>query len=116
MDTLVGGIVVSGGYAYGSGHWLRDWYCVDIKTGKMKWKYNGAGQGGVTMADGMLYLVSEDGKVTLAEASPKGFNFGGSFQIKDDIKDVFWAHPVVIGGRLYIRHDKYLYVYEVKKQ
>ena len=25
-----------------------------------------------------------------------------------------WAHPVVIGGRLYLRYDRHLYCFDVK--
>ena len=27
-----------------------------------------------------------------------------------------WAHPVVVGGRLYLRYDDNLYCYDVKAQ
>jgi len=36
------------------------------------------------------------------------------FMLPDGGEDRSWAHPVVCGGRLYIRHNEFLYAYDVR--
>jgi hypothetical protein len=60
----------------------------------------------------MLFLLGENNTVGLAEASPKGYVEKGRFQIPDQGKPS-WAHPVVIGGKMYIRNQGMLTSYDV---
>jgi len=114
LDNHHGGVVALNGYVYGSGE--RSWFCIDLKTGKDIWEDNGVGKGSLTYADGMLYTLSERGKAALVEAKTDKYQKAGSFQLPKTVADPFWAHPVVAGGRLYIRHDQNLYVYDVKEK
>jgi hypothetical protein len=52
-------------------------------------------------------------EAALAPATPEGFKPVSSFTITKG-KGKFWAHPYLSDGRLYIRHDEYLMVYDVK--
>jgi hypothetical protein len=88
-----------------------------VKTGKIVWKRKGNdGQGhgsaSVTYADGRLYFHYENGVVALVEASPEGYKETGSFKVETD--GPAWAHPVVSGGRLYLREGDALYCYDVR--
>ena len=116
IDNHHGGVVMLDGYIYGAGDKYRGWHCIDIKTGKELWKANGVGKGSVTYADGMLYCYSEKGQVALIEASTKGYKETGNFKLESEGSDPFWNHPVVTGGRLYLRHENDLFVYEVKNK
>ena len=70
------------------------------------------GKGSVCFADGMLYLFSENGgRAGLATCSPQGFEMRGTFQV--DGQEKSWAHPVVIGKRLYLRYEDNLYCFNV---
>jgi len=111
MDCIVGGYVIHDGYIYGN---HRDGYtCLDLKTGEKKWFAEGVGKGSLCWADDMLYLYSEkDGKAGLATCSPKGLEMKGTFNVAGSQQS--WAHPVVFGGRLYLRYDDNLYCYDVK--
>ena len=62
---------------------------------------------------GNLYLLSEDNVVGLAAASPAGYVEKGRFTIADQGLPS-WAHPVVSGGRFYIRNQTTLAAYDVK--
>jgi len=63
--------------------------------------------------DGMLYLFAESGGVVgLARATPDGYEETGRFSVEG--KGPSWAHPVVTGGRLYLRYGDNLYAYEVR--
>ena len=106
-----GGYVIHKGYIYGNHE--GGWTCLDLKTGKKKWNEKAVGKGSLCFADGMLYLFSEDGgKAGLATCSPEGLKVKGKVKVKGDGPS--WAHPVVVGGRLYLRYDNHLYCFSVK--
>ena len=109
-----GGYVILDGYIYGNHS--KGWSCLDLKTGEVKWNSDGVGKGSLCYADGMLYLYGEkEGKVGLAAATPKEkeFKMGKTFNVEG--KGPSWAHPVVNGGKLYLRYDNNLYCFDVKK-
>lgn len=112
MDNHHGGVVLHDGHLYGSGHESRGWYCLDFLTGAEKWK--SAGKGALTYANGMLFLLEEKGTVKLAAATPESYSQSGAFKVPSGGKGMYWAHPVVCGGRLYVRHADKLFVYAVK--
>lgn len=106
-----GGMVLVNGYLYGfSNQFLT---CLEFNTGKVMWKERSVGKGAVTYADGMLYLLGEKQLVGLAEANPNAYVEKGRFPIKDLGRES-WAHPVVLGGKLYLRNQNELTCYDVK--
>ena len=106
-----GGMVLVDGYLYGFSNAILT--CIEFNTGKVMWKDRSVGKGSITYADGMLYLLGEKQMVGLAEANPKAYVEKGRFPINDRGCDS-WAHPVVIGGKLYIRNQGDLTCYDVK--
>jgi outer membrane protein assembly factor BamB len=106
-----GGYVIEGGFIYGNHE--GGWTCLDLRTGVKKWFDKGVGKGSLCWADGMLYLFSENGgEAALATCSPEGLLIKG--RVKVEGKGPSWAHPVVSGGRLYLRYDTTLYCFNVK--
>jgi outer membrane protein assembly factor BamB len=105
-----GGIVKVGDYMYScsSGTVI----CMEFATGDIKWQARGAGKGSLCYADGMLYMLGEGHNVALAEATPDGYNEAGRFKIESHGRPA-WAHPIVAGGKLYIRDQESLSVYDV---
>jgi hypothetical protein len=69
----------------------------------------------VTFADGRLYIQSENNVVGLAEATSAAYREKGRFDIPDKGLPS-WAHPVVSDGRLYVRNQDTLLVYDVKSR
>ena len=113
MDCHHGGYIVHDGYIYGNHG--GSWVCLDLKTGEKKWQERGVRKGSVCFADGMLYLFGErGGEAGLATCSPQGMQMRGTFNVQGSGPS--WAHPVVIGGRLYLRYDSNLYCYDVRAQ
>ena len=106
-----GGYIIDNGCIYGdNGGGVS---CLDLKTGQKKWSDRAVGKGSLCWADGMLYLFSENGgQAALATCSPQGTQIKG--RVKVDGTGPSWAHPVVIGGRLYLRYDTNLYCFDVK--
>lgn len=112
MDNYHGGIIYHDGYFYGSGDRSRGWFAVELLTGKQMWK-SSPGMGSITYADGMLYLYYETGEMKLVKASPDEYEETGEFEVPSGGSGPYWAHPVVCGGRLYLRHADKLYVYDI---
>jgi outer membrane protein assembly factor BamB len=112
MQNHHGGVVLVDNYVYGFSSSIL--CCVDFETGKLVWRDRSVGKGSVTYADGHLYLLGEDHVVGLAEATPEGYREKGRFKIEDRGWPS-WAHPVVSGGRLYIRNQDTLSCYDVQK-
>ena len=136
-----GGVILVGDYLYGFSD-KGGWTCQDWKTGEAKWQVKGApaprrgapapepaapsaapvglGKGAVHCADGMLYLLGEDGgTVVMIEASPEGWKEHGRFTLTPQTaqrspKGKIWTHPVVSNGKLYLRDQEYVYCYDVR--
>ena len=106
-----GGYIIHEGYIYGNHN--GGWSCIDLKTGDLKWNEKGVGKGSLCFADGMLYLFGENGgRAVLATCSPDGMKMKGTVVVQGSGPS--WAHPVVIGGRLYLRYADNLYCFNVK--
>jgi outer membrane protein assembly factor BamB len=84
-------------------------------TGEVAWKDRSVGKGSIVYADGHLYAFSENGVIGLVEATPAGYREKGRFRIQQDSLPT-WAHPVVAGGRLYIRDQDTIYAYDVREK
>ncbi len=106
-----GGIVLVDGHLYGFNNSILT--CLEFATGKMKWRHRSVGKGAVTYADGHLYILGENNVVGLVEASPAAYVEKGRFEIRDQGLPS-WAHPVVSGGRLYLRNQGTLVTYNVR--
>ena len=65
-------------------------------------------------ADGNVYYSYENGVVALVEASPKSFHLKGTFQNLPILRNE-WAHPVIAGGRLYLRGGNWLRCFDVTR-
>jgi outer membrane protein assembly factor BamB len=112
MKNHHGGMVLVKGDVYGFDDDVLT--CLEMKTGKVAWQDRSVGKGSLTVADGHLYLRSEDGIVGLAEATPKGYKESGRFTQPDRSDKPSWSHPAVVGGKLYLRDMDTLLVYDVK--
>ena len=87
--------------------------CLDWKTGRMKYM-DKCVEVSLTYADGMLYALGVDGVMGLVQPAPVGHERVSYFNIPKGGKGKSWAHPVVCGGRLYIRHGEFLYAYRLR--
>lgn len=84
-------------------------------TGEIAWKDRSVGKGSLVYADGHLYCFSENGVVGLVEATPAGYREKGRFRIPQESLPT-WSHPVVAGGRLYLRDQDTIYAFDVKQK
>ncbi len=50
----------------------------------------------------------------LVKATPEKYDVISSFEVPQGGKGMHWAHPVVCGGRLYVRHTDKLFAFDIK--
>ncbi len=112
MQNHHGGMILIGDHVYGTG--AATLLCVDFKTGKIAWNERSVGKGSVAFADGHLYVRSENGPLALVEATPTGYKEKGRFNQPDRSDKKAWPHPVIAGGKLYVRDWDTLLCYDVR--
>lgn len=114
LDNHHGGTILLDGYLYGS-LWSSGWACLDWQSGRTRYSSRGVGKGSLTYADGMLYTLGENGQMALVPATPQDHTAVSRFRLPVGGEGPVWAHPVVCGGRLYLRHGDFLYAYDVRR-
>jgi outer membrane protein assembly factor BamB len=102
--------VLVGDYLYGYSSSILT--AMHFDTGKVAWRDRSVGKGSVIVADNQLYLYSEDGMVGLADVNPSQYVERGRFRLKTGNLPT-WSHPVVSGGRLFLRDQNVIYAYNV---
>ncbi|MCL2004529.1 MAG: PQQ-like beta-propeller repeat protein [Planctomycetaceae bacterium] len=114
FDNQHHGIVLVGNHVYGTTH-NGNWMAVNFLTGAVGYTARPIGEAAsIHYADGLIYALSQDSAtVILWEPNPVEFISVGRF-ILPEADGKAWAHPVVIGGKLYLRHAQYLYCFDVK--
>jgi outer membrane protein assembly factor BamB len=117
LDCQVGGVVLLDGYIYGAADRNNrgSWLCMKLASGEVASKIKGVGKGSAIYADGMLYGVGEKGEAGLFMPDPKNFQMVSSFRLPAGGDGPFRAHPAIADGRLYIRHDTRLFVYDISQ-
>ena len=116
FDCHHGGVIWLDGRLYGNSTFRNRnlWVCLDWATGRTLSTEKGVGKGSLTYADGMLYTLSEDGLMGLTRPTPTGLELVSSFKLPEGGEGPTWAHPVVCGTRLYLRHGEFLYAYGLR--
>jgi len=105
--------VLVGDYLYGFSSSILT--AMKFDTGEIAWRDRSVGKGSLVYADGNLYCFSENGVVGLVEATPTGYHEKGRFRIQQGELPT-WTHPVVAGGRLYLRDQDTIYAFDVKQK
>lgn len=111
MKNHHGGMVLLDGYVYGSSGDLLS--CVELKTGKSTWREHGM-KGSVVYADRKIIFRNEEGPVVLLAADSKEFRELGRFEQSNRSNRPAWAHPVIADGKLYLRDQDKMLVYNLK--
>jgi len=111
-----GGVVLLDGHLYGGeGQNKGNPTCLELGTGKIRWKPEAPARGSAAIlyADGRLYWRYDSGLIVLSEATPDGFRVKGSF--KTPVKTgPGWPHLVIHDGKLYVRDNNTLLCYDVR--
>lgn len=111
MANHHGGVIRVNDHIYGFGN--GGLMCMDFLTGEIVWKARSVSKGSLVVADGQMYLLGEGHQMALAEVTPEEYRETGRFKITSHGRPS-WAHPVVAGGKLYIRNQHQLTAYDIR--
>lgn len=75
--------------------------CMNFSTGEVAWKHRGLGCGSLMVADGKLLLLSEDGTLTVANATHEGFQELASSPF---LEGRCWTVPLLLNGHVFGRN------------
>jgi outer membrane protein assembly factor BamB len=85
--------------------------CIDLESGKRRWKYGRYDGQMLLLADQDLLLVtSVDGEISLIKATPEHFNEIAKIQA---IEGKTWNHPVIVGDILLHRNTREMVAYKL---
>ena len=110
-------MVVHKGFIYGfDGSSTVLFNCVDLATGKLKWRERGYGGGQVLLLpdQDLLVVLTEKNEVALVETNPEKRTELCKLPMLTGIKS--WSHPVIARGKLYIRNDEEAACYDVSEK
>lgn len=104
-----------GNYLYSQGA-SKDFVCIESRTGELKWSQPGFGSGtkdncSVIAAGDKILVLAEDGQLVLLEQNPEKYVELGRVQVCGNT----WSHPAYSNGRLYVRDNRELRCYLLKK-
>lgn len=104
MRTQINSAVLIDGFVYGidgdSGGRAK-LTCVELKTGTVRWTEPSVGCGSLMAANGRLIVLSDEGELMIAPASPEKFAPSAKAKVLDG---KCWTVPVLANGRLYCRN------------
>ncbi|MCY4352344.1 MAG: PQQ-binding-like beta-propeller repeat protein [Gemmatimonadetes bacterium] len=98
MKNHFGTSLLIGDYIYGFDNAILK--CIEAKTGKEQWKRRGYGKGTLIYADGQLIILSDKGKLALADASPTSFREKVNAQV---LSGKCWTPPTLANGKIFVR-------------
>jgi outer membrane protein assembly factor BamB len=108
LKTKFTNVVVRDGYAYGLDEGILS--CVEIESGKRKWKKGKYNHGQVLLVGELLLVQSEQGELALVEARPEGYRELARFFA---LNGQTWNYPTLTGRRLIVRSDLEAACYEL---
>ena len=108
LKTKMTNVVVRQGYVFGLSQGILE--CVELRSGKRRWKRGRYGHGQVLLVDDLILVTSESGAVALVEASPDAFRELGRFQA---LEGKTWNNPALAGPLLLVRNSEEAACYEL---
>jgi outer membrane protein assembly factor BamB len=84
--------------------------CMELRSGKIRWKERGYGKGSVVGADGRLLVLGDSGRLALVEATPDAYRELASCTVS---KTRCWTSPSLARGRLFIRDQESIQCFSV---
>lgn len=114
LDDVLGGAILMNNRIYSSSYSKKGWCCVDWNTGNEVYFTDTIPNGSLISAEGLLYCYAISGEFGILKPTETGFELKGSFKVPENKRD-HWAIPVINDGRLYVRYNNSLWVYDIKK-
>ncbi|MEM9291184.1 MAG: PQQ-binding-like beta-propeller repeat protein [Acidobacteriota bacterium] len=101
--------VLVGDHLYGFDN--KIFKCLELSTGRERWKARGFAHGSLVYGDGDLYVLGEEGRLALVEATPESYREKASVEI---FNSRTWTPPTLIDGRLFVRDEARLLSLDVR--
>ena len=113
-----GGLVHAAGRLYGANGiaGAEGIVSVDPETGNVSKVAGDLGFGCAAYADGRIYYLSQRGEVALLKPTEAGAEIVGRFRLVEPREKDAWAHPVIHGGRLFLRYHESLRAYDIRRR
>ena len=115
-DTECGNVLCVDGMVLGSRKRnFMEWLCLSAETGEIWHTEPNMASGSAIYADNRFYCLTVSGTISLHQRVGQGLQTVGRMDVVTGKQDV-WAHPVVCGGRLYVRYHDTLHCYDIRQQ
>lgn len=75
--------------------------CISAETGEVKWTKRGYGKGSLILVDNKLLILSDKGKLIIADANPDEYKENCSLQAIDGKS---WTAPSFYNGKVFVRN------------
>jgi outer membrane protein assembly factor BamB len=111
LKTRFTNVAVRNGFVYGLDDGILA--CLDLATGKRKWKDGRYGHGQVLLVEDVLLVQAESGDVVLIEADPEAHRERARFAA---LRGKTWNNPALAGRYLVVRNDQEAACYELPLQ
>jgi outer membrane protein assembly factor BamB len=108
LQTKFTNVVLHKGCAYGLSEGILE--CIDVETGKRKWKSGRFEHGQILGVGDLLLVLSEDGELALVELSPQAFKQLGTAKV---LEGKTWNNFCLFGRLLLVRNADEAACYEL---
>lgn len=108
LKTKFSNVSLKDGFAYGLDHGVLT--CVNLETGQRAWKRGRYNYGQSLLVGDHLLIISEDGEIALAAASPSGYQEFGRVPA---LEGQTWNNPCLYGNFLLFRSAQEAVCYEL---
>jgi outer membrane protein assembly factor BamB len=88
--------------------------CLDAKTGEERWSHEGYGRGTLLLAEGHLFVQTEDCRHLVVEATPVEHRQVGEIARVLHEQSECWSTPAIADGILYVRDNHELVALELR--
>jgi outer membrane protein assembly factor BamB len=109
LKTKHSNVCIRDGYVYGLDEDILQ--CVELATGRQRWKGGRYGQGQLLLIDDLLLVQAEDGRVLLVEANPEKHVELASIRALEG--EPCWNCPALAGRYLLVRNKDEAACYEL---
>ncbi len=120
MAVYHGGAIAHGGKAYGYSD-SSGWVCQQLPGGETAWQDRRTPGGSLARVGERFVIVGTEGKLLLVEPGEGGWGVRGEFALPEASRIrkassyiKVCTHPVVAGGKLYVRDQERLWCFEVR--
>lgn len=108
LKTKFTNVVVHNGYVFGLSDGILE--CVDLESGRRKWKRGRYNHGQIMLIDDVILVQAEDGYLALVEANPDRFVELSRFSA---LEGKTWNNPCLYGRYLLVRNATEAACYEL---